>query len=402
MTASDPTRRSFLVSAGTFVAGSVAAGYPANETINVGVIGSGGRARHLMKALVKVEKVRIAAVCDVWDVALAEGKKLADPAAKTSKVYASLLGDPDIHAVLVGTPDHQHVPVTIAALAAGKDVYVEKPLTHDVSEGKAVLEAQAKAKRVVQVGTQQRSMPHIAKARELVKAGKIGTVVKVRMSWNRNADRVRKNSLGIDPKGVDWTAFLGTARAQPFDEYRFRNWRWFWDFGGGLFTDLMVHWVDVAHWVLGVEFPQTAVSIGQHLAAKDVWETPDTVQTLLTYAGGVQMHFEGTFSNANRGAYIEFLGTDASLYVDRGRFELTPERIRKGEPIQEIAATNPNYRGADFYDVPDGELLHLQNWIDCLRSRKEPTAPIAAGVSATAAAHLANQALRTGQTAVWK
>jgi predicted dehydrogenase len=355
-----------------------------------------------MQSLPKIENVRVTAICDVWDTALAEGRKFADSKAVTTKKYQELLDRKDVHAVLIGSPDHWHVPLTVASCEAGKDVYVEKPLTHDLSEGKAVLDAQAKSKRVVQVGTQQRSMPHIAKARELVQAGRIGKVVKVRMSWNRNSDRVRRFPLGVDPKSVDWKMFLGSAREQPFDEYRFRNWRWFWDFGGGIFTDLMVHWVDVAHWVLNLDQPESAVSIGQHIAAKDVWETPDTVQTLLTYPGSVQMHFEGTFSNANKGAHIEFLGTEASLYVDRGRFELVPERNKKAVPFSEIASTRPDFRGADFYNKPDGELLHLQNWIDCVRSRKEPTAPVAAGVSAAAAAHLANQALRSGQTAVWK
>ncbi len=398
----EPTRRSFLLAAGTAVAGSVARGFPANETLNVGVIGTGGRARHLMHSLPKIENVRIAAVCDVWDAALGEGRKLADQKSAATKKYQELLDSKSLQAVLIGTPDHWHVPLTVAACEAGKDVYVEKPLTHALSEGKAVLDAQAKSKRIVQVGTQQRSMPHIAKARELVKAGRAGQVFKVRMSWNRNTDRVRRFPLGVDPNSVDWKTFLGTARQQPFDEYRFRNWRWFWDFGGGLFTDLMVHWVDVAHWVLDLGHPETAVSVGEHIAAKGVWETPDTVQTLLTYPGGVQMHFEGTFSNASKGAHIEFLGTDASLYVDRGRFELTPERNRKIEPVSEVASTRPDYRGADFYDTPDGELLHLRNWVECVRSRKEPTAPVAAGVSAAAAAHLANQALRTGRTAMWK
>ena len=406
--AASPTRRSFLLSAGTATAatltGSVATGFPANETINLGVIGSGGRARHLLRSLPKLDKVRLVAVCDIWDVALAEGKKLADPQAFTTKRYQELLDRKDVQAVLVGSPDHWHVPLTVAACRAGKDVYVEKPLTHDLSEGKAVLAAQTETKAVVQVGAQQRSMPHIARARDLVRGGKIGKVLKVRMSWNRNTDRVRRNKLGVDPKSVDWTTFLGSARVQPFDEYRFRNWRWFWDFGGGLFTDLMVHWADVAHWVLDLDHshPESAVSIGQHIAAKDVWETPDTVQTLLTYPGGLQMHFEGTFSNANKGSHIQFLGTDASLYVDRGRFELVPERNRKLEPIQEIASSEPKFLGADFYDRPDGEHLHLANWVECVRSRKEPSDPVAAGVSAAAAAHLANQALRTGQTATWK
>ncbi len=401
---SSPTRRSFLVTAGSaatsLIVGNVATAFAANETINVGVIGTGGRARHLMKALTTIKGVRIIALCDVWDAAISQAAPLADAKATATKSSAELLADKDVHAVLIGTPDHQHVLVTIAALQAGKDVYVEKPLTHELSEGKAILDAQAKAKRIVQVGTQQRSMTHIIHAKELIQAGKIGKVLKVKMSWNRNTDRVKRFPLGVDPKSVGWKTFLGTAKDQPFDEYRFRNWRWFWDFGGGIFTDLMVHWIDVAHWILEVDHPESAVSIGQHIAAKDVWETPDTVQTLLTYPGNIQMHFEGTFSNARNAARIEFLGSEATMYIDRGRFELIPERGKKVEAVQEILGTGP--LGADFYDKPDGELLHLQNWIDCVRSRKEPTAPIRAGVSSASAAHLANQAMRTGQTAVWK
>ncbi|QEL18680.1 hypothetical protein [Limnoglobus roseus] len=112
------------------------------------------------------------------------------------------------------------------------------------------------------------------------------------------------------------------------------------------------------------------------------------------------MHFEGTFSNARSAARIEFLGTEATIYLDRGRLELIPEKNKKVEPLQEILGSGPP--GADFYDKPDGELLHLQNWLDCIKTRKTPTAPAEAGVSGASAAHLANQALRTGQTAEWK
>ncbi len=394
-----PNRRHFLIASATAVAASRKA-IGANDTISVGIIGSGGRARHLMKSLVKIPGVRINAVCDIWDQALLEGKKLADANAATTKRYQELLDMKGIDAVLIGSPDHWHVPLTIAACEAKKDVYVEKPLTHDLAEGKAVIAAQNDHSRIVQVGTQQRSMPHIQAARELVQTGKIGKVLKVKMSWNRNADRVKRFPLGVDPKAVDWTAFLGTAKKQPYDEYRFRNWRWFWDFGGGIFTDLMVHWIDVAHWVLDVDHPLKAVSLGEFVNAKDVWETPDTVQTVLAYPGNVQMHFEGTFSNARNAARIEFLGTDATLYVDRGRYELIPEKNRKIEPQQMILGSGPI--GADFYDKPDGELLHLTNWIDCIRSRKKPASPAESGVSGAGAAHLANIALRTGQTAEWK
>lgn len=394
------TRRRAIQGATAFAAAltvPTSRGFAANETLTVGCLGTGGRCRALMKSLAQISGVKIAAVADIWDEALAQGKGLADAQAFATKHFEAVLERRDIDAVVIGAPDHWHVPMTVAACQAGKDVYVEKPLTHDLNEGHAVIEAQNKHDRVVQVGTQQRSMPHLIQARQRIKDGRIGKVIKVRMSWNRNSGRVGSKKPDINPSTVDWKAFLGTAKDQPFDPYRFRNWRWFWDFGGGLFTDLMVHWVDVAHWVLDLDVPAKAVSIGNHIASAGVWETPDTVQTLLQYPNGVQVHFEGTFSNANRGAYIEFLGTDATLYADRGRYTIVPEKNRAVEPEEVVLGTGP--RGADFYDRPDGELLHLTDWVEAVRARRRPSAPAEAGVSAAAAAHVANLALRSGQTA---
>lgn len=401
-------RRNFIESVGIVTGGLWAAGmvesvsgYAANDTISVACIGTGGRCRHLMKSLVKVPGVKIAAVCDIWDEHLRLGKELADPAAFSTKEFRQVLDRKDIDAVLIGAPDHWHVPLTIAACQACKDVYVEKPLTHDLSEGVAVIEAQNKYKRIVQVGMQQRSMPHIQKAREILKSGALGEISKVHLTWNRNAPRARRPDTNIDPKTVDWKKFLGNAKDQPFDDYRFRQWRWFWDFGGGIFTDLMVHWIDVVHWLLELNHPETAASIGDWNMAKDLWETPDTVQTLLRYPShNLQVYFEGTFSNARHGSMVEFMGSNATLYIDRGRHEIHPERNKKIEASEMILGSGP--RGADFYDKPDGELLHLTNWIECIRSRQKPTAPAEAGVSSAAAAHLANVALRSQQVAKWK
>jgi predicted dehydrogenase len=395
-------RRSFLKTSAAGVAlTALSAGrvLGANETLQIGLIGTGGRCRHLMKALANVPGTRMAALCDIYGDHLDQALPLAAPKASTILHYPDLLARKDIDAVLIASPDHWHVKMTVDACAAGKDVYVEKPLTHSLEEGKAVIEAQNNHKRIVQVGTQQRSMPQFAKGLEIIRSGRLGKVHKVHLSWNRNSDRLRKTPLNIDPKKVDWKAFLGSAKDQPFDEYRFRNWRWFWDFGGGIFTDLMVHFLDVAHWYLELDHPLEAHSIGSQIISKDIWETPDTVQTLLTYPNGLQVHFEGTFSNARHGAMITFMGTDASLYLDRGRYELIPER-GKGEPEQQVLGTGKP--GADFYDKPDGELLHLTNWVECIRSRQRPNTPAEAGVSAAAGAHLANRALRTGGSATWK
>jgi predicted dehydrogenase len=394
-------RRDFLKAS----AGVAAFGVPAvqalgaNETLNVGCLGTGGRCQVLMKTLARVPHVRLAAVCDVYDARLDQARKIADPQAFATKNFQEVLDRKDIDAVLIGSPDHWHVPMTVAACAANKDVYVEKPLTHNLEEGRAVVEAQNKHNRIVQVGMQQRSMPQFHEARELLQAGRLGKVHKVHLTWNRNTDRARRNSAGIDPRQVDWKAFLGNAPGQPFDEYRYFNWRWFWDFGGGILTDLMVHFIDVVHWYFDVDHPVRATTVGDFYTSKDIWETPDTVQTLLVYPNDLQVYFEGTFYNARNGAMLEFMGSDATLYLDRGRYEIHPERSR-GRVEERVLGKGR--RGQDFYDKPDGELLHLTNWVECVRSRKKPNAPAEAGVSAASAAHLGNLAYRSGQVAAWK
>ncbi|MBL8219046.1 MAG: Gfo/Idh/MocA family oxidoreductase [Bryobacterales bacterium] len=395
----NPTRRQ-AVQTLAFTAASAQRIFGANETLHIGCIGAGGRAQALIRTIERIPNARLTAVCDVWRENLEKARQIAGPSAFSTADYRELLARKDVDAVIIGAPDHQHVPLTIAACRAGKDVYVEKPLTHSRAEEQAVLQAARDTGRIVQVGTQQRSMPHMKKGRDLVLAGKIGKVHKAHITWNRNAPRAAQQYT-IDPRTVDWKSWLGPARPQNFDPYRFRQWRWFWDFGGGIFTDLMVHQIDIVHWILGLDHPTTAASIGDWFSAKGIWETPDTVQTILHYPEKeVQVYFEGTFSNARNAAMIELMGSDGTLYLDRGRYELYPEiRTKKFAYEEWILGTGP--RGADFYDNPNGELLHLTDWVDAIRTRKQPVAPVEAGVHSAAAAHLANQALRSGQVAKW-
>jgi predicted dehydrogenase len=362
-----------------------------------------------MKALKKVPGARIVAVCDVWDNNLNAAKEIAGGQPFAAKDYRRLLDRKDIDAVMIAAPDHQHVALMVAACEAGKDVYVEKPLTHSLAEGRIALDARNRYNRIVQVGMQQRSMTHFQAAYEIVKSGKLGEINKVHLTWNRNAaPRTQNMRYNIDPATVDWKAWLGPVREQPFDEYRFRQWRWFWDFGNGVLTDLMVHFVDVAHWFLDLDHPYEAMTVGDRFAA-ELWETPDTAQTLLHYPK-VQIYFESTFLNARNGAMLEFMGREATLYLDRGRFEIHPEGKRNAEnrdpaqssiPYSEmVLGSGP--RGADFYDKPDGELLHITNWLECVRTRKKPNAPVEAGISAASAAHLGNIALRQRRVATWE
>lgn len=403
------SRRAFVTGLGLAAVAGTRRVLGANEILEIGCIGTGGRCRGLMRALAKIPGVRLAAVCDVWDEHREAGRKLADAKATVTSDYRALLERKDIDAVLIGTPDHWHVPIMIDACSAGKDVFVEKPLTHALSEGAAAIDAVRRSGRIVQVGMQQRSMPQFQEGREIVRSGKLGRIHKVHLTWNRNSYRGVRAPLGIDPRTVDWQKFLGAAPAQPFDEYRFRQWRWYWDFGGGILTDLMVHFIDVVHWYLDLDHPETATTLGNNFRPENRWETPDTVQSLLGYPSAqLQVYFEGTFVNARNAAMLEFMGTDATLYLDRGRYEIHPERKRGAdntwltptvEPRERVLGEGP--RGADFYENPNGEVLHLQNWIDAVRSRKPPLAPVEAGVSAAAAAHLANQAYRKGLVAHW-
>jgi len=401
-------RREFLDRLGVTAAGLLAAGYTATargyaagETLNIGCIGTGGRLRQLMEALTGVAGVRIVAVCDIWDTSLQEGKKRADPRAFATKNYHELLARNDVDAVMIGSPDHWHVPMTVDACAAGKDVYVEKPLTHNLSEGPAVIEAQNKHNRVVQVGTQQRSMPQFQRAYDIVRSGKLGHVYKVHLTWNRNIPRWQRQNSGAHLTPSEWKQFLGNAKDQPFDDYRFRQWRWFWDFGGGLLTDLMVHYLDVVNWFLDLDHPELATTIGDNFATKDLWETPDTVQTLLKYPESkTQVYFESTYLNARNDNMIELMGSDATMYLDRGRYEIYPERNRPIKAEQYILGEGR--KGKDFYKTPFGEQLHLVNWIEAVRSRKKPICPAEAGVASAAAAHLANRAYRSGQVARWQ
>jgi predicted dehydrogenase len=220
------------------------------------------------------------------------------------------------------------------------------------------------------------------------------------MTWNRNQRRWERGRDRIELSAERWKQFLGNAPDQPFDAYRFRNWRWFWDFGGGIFTDLMVHWMDTAYWMLDLDLPASAASIGDHFATKGLWQTPDTVQTLLRFPeNNLQAYFEGTFVNHRNRAMIEFMGSEATLYCDRGRYEVIPERGGRAKERSRIDGKAE--RGSDFFEEVDCAFHHLMNWLECIRSRQKPACPAEAGVRSAAAAHLANISLRSGNVAIW-
>ncbi len=410
------TRRQFVASSTLAAAGvatggftATARGFAKNETVRIGVIGAGGRATGLMQKLLNMPGTQVTAICDVFDRhrerakgIVADHKSSQGKAPATFKYHEDLLKLKDVDAVLIGTPDHWHAPITIAACEAGKDVYVEKPLTHSLEEGAAVIEAQNKHKRTVQVGTQQRSMPHFKKAKEMIAAGVLGSIHKIHMTWNRNSTPIRKYTPDWKESEVDWKRFLGNAKAQPFEPYRMiGNWRWFWDFGAGILGDLMVHWQDSINYLLDLPMPTSAVTVGDSYAAQGVWETPDTIQTILNYPDRkLQVHFEGTFVNQHTKAHLVMMGTAATMYLDRGHCIITPEPRSKTKEEKFGEGTDP--LGSDFDKGVDSDSMHLSDWLAAVREQRKPICPAESGVMAAAAAHLGNIALRESKVAVWK
>ena len=289
----------------------------ANGRIQIGAIGTGRRCRYLLGILAELGQTDLLAVCDVYGPHRRETKEKYAPSAKEYVDYRELLTDSHVDAVVIGSPDHWHVQMTIDAVGAGKDVYVEKPVTHSLEEGIRLQEAVDRCRQVVQTGTQQRSWSHFIQARDLVQNGELGKVTLVKSFWYQSylkRSDVANRKVSLDQ--LDWRSWLGSAPEQPFDNGRFFNWRWFWDFGGGAFTDLFTHWVDVAHWFMGQDAPEIVQAMGDiHLL--DHLECPDTVSGSLRYPGRFTVQYTGSMIGCLEGAGMVFRGPKGMLKLNR-------------------------------------------------------------------------------------
>jgi predicted dehydrogenase len=415
-----PTRRDFLVgtvgvvgatalpaSAGSIVQTSSAPGrvLGANDRVRVGVIGTGRQGTGVMRGHQRLTDVEIAAICDVYAPNLAKAAEVAPDAAKHAD-FRRILDDKSIDAVVIGTPDHWHALMTVLACQAGKDVYVEKPTSVAIAEGRAMVQAARTHNRIVQVGTQQRSQPHFQQAAGIVKSGALGDVTLVRC-WNAaNAKGIGNPPDGSPPEGLDWDLWLGPAQKVPFNPNRFgvvpdawSHFRWFWDYAGGMMTDWGVHLIDIVQMAMNVDAPLEVSTIGGKFHLDDNRDTPDTIVATYRYPDFV-MTYENRVCNGmpiNSRAYgIEFLGTAATLFVDRERYELRPEPpvgTRPTEPRPEITTTPAAAEGS----FPS----HQRNFIDCVKSRQAPICDIEIGHRSSSTAILGNMALRSGQTVAW-
>jgi predicted dehydrogenase len=389
------TRRTFLTTATGFVIGSrfaSASAQGANERIRIGVIGTGGRASGLMTLLKKLPGNEIVAVCDAYEPRLLRAAEIAGSGATKVSDYRRILDDRQIDAVVIGAPDHWHKTMTLDAVAAGKDVYVEKPVSHTIAEGAEMVKAIESSKQIVQTGTQQRSWDHWVLGKQIIDSGRLGQITFVHTYWYQHATAGPYTPVSLDK--LDWKRWLGPAPDQPFRPERFYQWRHFWDFGGGGITDLMTHWIDVVHWYMDVEAPLSADTTG-HNYNLTLWEAPDTVAVALEFPRNFMAAYLGTYVSRVDDGGLEFRGDRGTLKIDRNRLAFYRDDAAN--------AAGTYLPEPDIYvrSSGDGTQTHLQNWLDCIKSRKAPNAHIRVAHQAARTSHLANAALRAGHRVRW-
>ncbi|MCP5110447.1 MAG: Gfo/Idh/MocA family oxidoreductase [bacterium] len=349
----------------------------ANDKVRAGLIGAGGRGAYL-RGKFQEQSVEVAAVCDVYAarVDTAIGKA---PGAKGYSDHRKLVEQKDLDIVVNATPDHWHAVTTIDALNAGKDVYVEKPLTLRIEEGPEIVKAARVNGRVCQVGMQRRSGPHYHEVRdEIVRTGRLGTVTLVRTWWHGNGAHLRKAPPAVQtkPSNLDWARYLGPVKWRDYDPQQYWNFRAYLEFGGGQITDLFTHWIDAVHLLLDQDDPVAAVSSGGVYHFKDGRTAPDTICTLLEYKKGWTATFEGTLAPSMKGTGAEVIGTEGRLECLYN--EITFHPVAKGsKPVV-------------FKTDKDNVSEHVKNFLDCVRSRERPNGDVWVGHRSAQASHLGN------------
>ena len=409
----------------------------ANDRIGVGFIGYGliGK-RHVLDFQAQAD-VECVALSDAHSGRLDEGRAQLGGSARAYADFRELLDDRHVDAVVVSTPDHWHALMTMLACAAGKDVYVEKPLSLFVREGRWMLDVATRERRVVQVGTQQRSGLHFQRARQVIRGGHIGEVMSVRMQAYRNVmPGFGSPPDSVPPAELDWNRMQGPAPLRPYNSNRgIYHFRWFWDYSGGQMTNLGQHCLDIMHWTLG-GMPAAITSVGGRLCLKDNGETPDTQDAFFEFnavgdaprAGtAAERHGAWTATWSHREAStgagntlpIEFYGTRGMLGISRRGFTVRADKKIAPENLVPRFTGDPPVGGVKRSEAPEhAELwttaledrsgseaeqftLHVRNFLDCVKSRATPIAELESAHRVSTMCHLANLSLRLGRKIRW-
>jgi predicted dehydrogenase len=411
-----PTRRDFLISSAAALSASRILG--ANDRVQVGFIGYGLIGAQHVHDFKNLPDVDLVALSDVYEPRMRQGCEACGSRAKGYADFRRLLDDKDVQAVVISTPDHWHALLMIMACAAGKDVYVEKPLTLFVREGRWMVTAAKRYQRVVQVGTQQRSGQHYAEAVRLLQLGHIGKIHTVRMGFFRNVMPGFGSPPDSDPPpGMNYDLWLGPAPERRYNPNRsIYHFRWFWDYSGGQMTNLGAHEIDIVHWVMKAQVPKAAASAGGRLALLDNGETPDTQDAVFEYPGFTTLWSNREASRGRgQGEGLEFFGTKGSMTLSRSGFQVFPDM--KVPPQNEIPQFEghpvggpqrvPNAAATPWCEAlkqkASNDLLasHARNFIDCVKSRQQPVSSLEEEHGVATACHLANISLRLGRKVKW-
>lgn len=396
-------RRHFLESVGaagmtaSLAAAAAETRVAASEKVSVAMMGVNGRGRVLTSLFAALPDVEIPYICEVdrnvAGPAIQIVEKAKNKAPKLVEDLRTVLDDKSVDAVVIATPVHWHAPATILACEAGKDVYVEKPMSHNVREGRLAVEAARRHNCVVQVGSQSRSRPVTHRLVEYVRSGKIGDVLMAKVENTELRPNLGKRPDEPVPPGVNYDLWTGPAPLLPFNRNRFhRTYSWNWHFGAGELGDNGAHWLDICRWVLGVDYPLEVSGMGRKLRFDDDKQTPDTDHITFNFEKKV-IHWEeriwtpyGYQKSENT---MFFYGTEGMIEKGRwqgGRYAL---RVfdRKGDLVHQEQEPTPD----------EGIVPHVRNFIDCIRSRQQPNADVETGHLSTTLCHLGNIVVRTGR-----
>ncbi len=392
---------------GGVAARSYAAIQGANDAVRIGLIGCGGRGLYVSGFMAKVPGVTLAALCDVHKGVAEKAKARTGADCVVEQDFRRFLERRDLDAVVVATPDHWHAMVAIHALNAGKAVYVEKPLAHNVCEGRALINAARRSKKLAMPGTQQRSAPHYAEVQRRIAAGEIGDVRLVRV-WNFNnmlPNGIGKPADSQPPPELDWDLYLGPAPVRPYNRLRQGpTYRWFTDYAGGTITDYGVHRFDTVHQIMGEKSPISVSAAGGRYAMTDIGEMPDTLAVTYQYPGYTMLYEMSNINGHGTGGRLPgvkyynaraaqdrphgegYYGTKGTIFADRIGYEVYLEGDSK--PPERVDATDATSR-------------HAAHFIACLRGIEQPRSDMERAHRATNIAHLGNISYRTGHKIQW-
>jgi predicted dehydrogenase len=374
----ESTRRNFLTAAAAAAPLFVPSrAFGANDRPTFGVIGAGGRGRYLADKFQK-QGTQCVAIAEVYELNTAAALKVA-PDAKAFVDYDEMLEAVPMDFVVVATPDHQHYPNLLACLKRKKDVYLEKPMSLSLEESELMVKAVRATSQIVQIGMQRRSAEALHKAKALVDSGMLGKITMVKPMWNWNIAQPIDNSPL--PGKLDWKRFLGGARARDLEPGRFRRWRYFWDYSGGNMTDQGTHLMDVVQWFTNTPRAVSAISYGQ-VAKMLGSETPDVFCAVFEYPNFMATWTLNYCNAYDNGWSIQFQGDEGTMILDEAGYRIWKEPWPKNpDPVERV-------------DAPVPIESHIQNFLDCIKSRQQPNAPVEVGASAVSAPHLANLAFK--------